>query len=167
MATVERHEFVAAFEPLVLALRADFDKPSWTVYFRVMQKVPASLLEAAVEQYFADGITFLPTAPELLAACETARRRMLALHPYDGCAECEDQRGYRTVIGESGQKTVERCPCKARHLDKLARMGLGEPLAALIGEVSRESEQVYPTREQLPAPIRERLTEIAGQRLLR
>jgi hypothetical protein len=160
-------ECTAQLATLALALRADVDDPTFRAYHRVLKDTPAQLLEVAIDDLSRTGVRFLPAATELLAACETARRRLLALNPYDGCAECEDQRGYRTVLNAAGQKTVERCPCKGRHLEKLARMGLSAPLASLPGEVARESEQVYPSADQLPAPVRDRLVQISGQRLMR
>jgi hypothetical protein len=46
-------------------------------------------------------------------------------------------------------------------------MGLLEAVAPLPGEAERESEQVFPTLEQLPADVRQRLGEVAGQKVLR
>jgi hypothetical protein len=160
-------ECTAILGPVALAMRAPMDEPSFRAYARVLKDIAPALLELALDDVLKGGAQFMPSAPELLTACELTRRRLLALHPYDGCAECEDQRGYRTVLNATGQKTVEKCPCKARHLERLAGMGLADPVAALPGEVTRESEQIYPTANQLPAHIRQQLNGIAGQKALR
>lgn len=161
-------ECTALLTPVAIACRADFDEPTFRAYHTVLKDVPAVLMEAAIEDMRTSGLRFVPTAPEYLAASERQRRRLLALHPWDGCADCEDQRGYRTVVVASGQKTVERCPCRARHAARLADMGIAEPLALLPGEAGvGESEQVYPTVGQLPDALRTRLQSIANQKQLR
>lgn len=161
-------ECTALLAPVALACRADFDEPTFRAYHAVLKDVPAMLMEAAIQDLQTSGLRFVPTAPEFLASSERQRRRLLALHPWDGCADCEDQRGYRTRIGEAGQKTVERCPCRARHASRLTDMGIAEPLALLPGEAGvGESEKIYPTAAQLPEPIRVRLQSIANQKQLR
>ena len=160
-------EVRAVLIPVALALRADFDGPTQRAYQRVLKDVPVGLVVAGLEQLLDAGPTFMPNAAELQMAAEKARRALLAAHPYEGCAECEDQRGYRTVITDGGQKTVEACPCKARHHQKLASLGLGEALATLPNEAGAGDEAVYPTLEQLPARLQARLTALSGQKVLR
>lgn len=160
-------ECTALLTPLALALRADMDGPTFRAYARVLKDVPVALADRALTDLSVSGLRFMPSAPEILTASEQVRRRLLALNPWDGCAECEEQRGFRTIIGEGGQPTVEPCPCKARHLEKLGRMGLREPIALLPGEASTTEEQVYPTLEQLPAPLRKQIADIAGRKVLR
>jgi hypothetical protein len=75
-------------------------------------------------------------------------------------------KGWRFVVRD-GVSRAERCPCLARHQAKLQSMGLLEAVAPLPGEAERESEQVFPTLEQLPADVRQRLGEVAGQKVLR
>lgn len=160
-------ECVALLTPVALAFRADLDEPTFKAYHRVLKDVPAVLATAALEDLIQSGIRFLPSAPEILNASEKARRQQLALHAYDGCVECEHQKGYRTVLTEGGQKTVEPCPCKARHQQKLARLGLIAPLASLPGEGGAGDETQYPTLEQLPARIQAKLQAVAAQKVLR
>jgi hypothetical protein len=71
---------------------------------------------------------FVPKPGELRKMAEDCRRALLLAHPYDGCAECEMQRGWRTLISERGVRTVEPCPCRERYKIKLARLGIGQPL---------------------------------------
>jgi hypothetical protein len=161
-------ETVAVLTPLALAMRADFDAPTFKAYQRILKDVPANLAQAALDDLTTNGLRFMPSASEILNASEKARRRLLALNPYEGCAECEFQRGFRNVLTPAGQKPVEACPCKARHLEKLGRMGLRDGIAMLPGEAGvGESEQVFPTVEQLPAAMRQKLLEAVRQKVLR
>lgn len=161
-----RDDFKVILEPLVLAMRVDFDVPTWIAYFRALEDVPAALLAHTVDALMREPLEFFPSAPKLRTAAERQRRVLLAAHPYDGCCECEDQRGWRAVLHDGAPK-VERCPCVARHQDKLLRMGLAEPITQLPGEETRENEAVYPTLAQLPGPVRQQLTAIAGQKVLK
>jgi hypothetical protein len=161
-------ECTALLTPLALAMRADVDDPTFRAYHRILKDVPATLAQAALDDLTTNGMRFMPSAPEILNGAEKARRRLLALNPYEGCAECEFQRGFRNVLTPAGQKTVEACPCKARHLEKLDRMGLRNGIAMLPGESGvGESEQVFPTVEQLPAAMRQKLLEAVRQKVLR
>lgn len=126
---MQRPEFVAILSPLVLAMRADFDTPTWAAYFQALQDVPARLLQATVDAMLREARAFFPKAGELRAGAERARQALIAAHPYDGCIECEYSKGWRPVL-VAGQATVERCPCRQRHLEKLADLGVGDqPLA--------------------------------------
>lgn len=161
-------ECTALLVPIALARRAEMDEPTFRAYHRVLKDVPVMLAQAALETMEKAGLEFMPTAPKILHASEIARRQMLALHPYDGCAECDQQRGYRTIFGMDGQKAVERCPCLARHREKLEGLGILSPFAALPGEAGvGESEPVYPTVEQLPPALRTQLVHAAHRRLMR
>lgn len=160
-------ECTALLTPLALGLRVQMDVPTFRAYHRILKAVPPGLMAAALEALVLEGITFMPTAPEILLASERARRRQLALHVYAGCADCEDQRGYRTLVGTEGQKTVERCPCKARHQVQLEARGLLTALATLPNETGAGDEAVYPTVEQLPAPLQARVQQIASGKGMR
>lgn len=161
-------EVRALLIPVALALRAEFDGPTQRAYQRVLNNVPANLVVVGLEQLLDAAPRFMPNATELQAAAEKARRQMLAANPYEGCAECETQRGWRTLVTEGGQKTVTPCPCKARHQRKLTRLGLMEKVADLPGEAGvGENETVYPTLEQLPESIRQRIEAMATQKALR
>lgn len=158
---------VRMLTPAALAFRVDIDGPTFRAYARVLADVPANLAEIGLGSLMASGRVFLPSAPEILVAAEQARRQLLALHPYEGCAECEDQRGYRTVTSQSGQPVVQPCPCKARHRERLESMGLHAVVAQLAGEGTPEAETVYPQLDQLPEHVRQRLSAITAQKVLR
>lgn len=160
-------ETVALLTPLALALRTDLDAPTFRAYHKHLADVPVGLADAALTDLSAGGLRFMPTAPEIKHAAERKRRQLVATHPYDGCIECEDQKGYRTVLGADGQKTVQPCPCKRRYLEQLDRGGLRQPLAVLPAEGWAGDEQVYPTVEQLPAPLRAQLQQAVNRKVLR
>jgi hypothetical protein len=165
---VTLQECTAILTPLALALRAEMDVPTYRAYHRMLKDVPVVLADAALTELGTSGLRFMPSAPEILAASERVRRRLLAAHPYEGCAECEHQRGYRSILLEGRQKTVEECPCKGRHLERLAGMGIVEPCAQLPGEAGvGENEQVYPTMAQLPEHLKRQIAAVAGQKVLR
>lgn len=160
-------ECTSLLAPLALALQKPMDGPTFRAYHRILKDVPAELANHALTEIVASGLVFMPSAPEILIASEKARRRLLAQYPYTGCAECEEQRGYRSVLGDGGQPTVEPCPCKNRWLERLGRMGVREPLALLPGEASTTEEQVYPTFDQLPAGVRQQIGTIAAQKAIK
>lgn len=160
-------ECTALLTPLALAMRADLDKPTFRAYHALLKNVPATLGAAALEDLTGSGMRFFPSAPEILTASEKARRRLLALNPYEGCAECEDQKGYRTIQTEGQQKAVEPCPCKRRHQQRLAVMGVLEAIALMPGEAESQVATSYPTLEQIPARMRESLTAMAERKRLR
>jgi hypothetical protein len=162
-------EAVALLAPLALALRVDLDAPTYRAYHKQLEKVPARLVDAALTDMSDGGLVFFPTAPQIKQAAEKKRRQLLAAHAYDGCPECEGHIGYRHRLeSDNGQPTVEKCPCKKRWQAKLAGMGALEPVALLPGEEGvGENEQVFPTLEQLPEPIRQKVIAITGRRALR
>lgn len=162
-----RDEFRAILTPLVLAMRADFDVPTWAAYYQTLHDVPAEVLEAMVAQVQREPREFFPKAGELRAACERTRRQILALDPWSPCVECEDQPGWRAVLDAAGTPRVQRCPCKVRYQSRFEARGLWDALSPLPGEVGAGDERLFPTLEQLPTPVREQLTTIAGQKVLR
>lgn len=162
-----RAEFVSILEPLAQAMRADMDAPTLGAYYRAFEYVPPALLSRVVDRLIREPLQFFPKAGELRAECEKQRRAVLALHPYEGCQDCEHSKGWRTVLEPGKQASVQRCPCQAKHRAFLAGLGASEPLAALPGEVEGDNEQVYPTVEELPAPLRKQLLEQVRQRVIR
>jgi len=122
-----REQFRDILGPLVLALRADFDLPTWMVYFRALADVPAQLLASAVERA-AKSCTFMPKPGELRTFAEDARTALFKAHQYVGCADCEDSRGWRTVTYPDGARQ-ERCPCRLRYQQKMEQLGAGTALA--------------------------------------
>jgi hypothetical protein len=163
-----RKEFGAILEPFRLAMRADLDAPTLSAYFRVLESIPAVLFEAAINDYLSQPLEFFPKAPEMRAACELQRRRQLALMPaYDGCIDCEDTKGWRTVKGADGYERLERCPCRGRYQERLADRGLLEAVAQLPGEAEPQGESYHPSAEQLPSELRAKLLETVRQKVLR
>lgn len=163
---MEHGEFVAILTPLVLAMRAEFDQPTWGAYHRALQDVPESVLALAVDSAMREPREFFPKAGELRAMCERQRRYLLAANRYEGCVDCEDSKGWRATL-IAGVPKVEKCPCSERYKAKLETMGLLAAISPLPGETTGESEQVFLTLEQLPQPIQERLRLVAGQKVLR
>lgn len=160
-------ECASILGPIALAFRADVDEPTFRAYHRLLKDVPPGLLEAGIEILLDAGQRFFPSAVELQQGAERARRNLLAAYPYEGCAECEEQRGFRTLTAANGQKTVQPCPCKRRHLERLEGMGLRSSLAQLPSEAAGGDEAVYPTLEQLPSSLRDKLQLMASQKVLR
>ena len=124
-----RAEFVALVEPLAQAMRTDIDFATWSVYFRALEDIPPALLAAVVERLIREPLEFFPKAGELRAACERHRLAILAAHPYDGCASCEEHgKGWEPVLIDGVQR-MTRCACYGRHMERLAALGVGEVLA--------------------------------------
>lgn len=98
------------------------------IYDHALTGVPVPVLNPMVERAIRTR-TFFPKVAELLEDAEAVRLELIrALGEY-GCAECDMQKGWRTVTHADGAK-VERCPCFHRHQQKLAALGVGrEPLA--------------------------------------
>lgn len=164
---MERTEFARLIAPLSLAMRTELDRATLGAYFRVLENVPAVLFEAAVNDYLSRPLEFFPKAPEMRSACELQRRRQLAAVPYEACAECEGQKGWRTIKGSDGYERMERCPCRARYQAVLESRGIGAAVAQLPGEAEPQGEQYYPTADQLPTELRTRLLEAVKQKVLR
>lgn len=161
-------ETVALLTPLALALRAPMDAPTFKAYAAQLRNVPVQLVDAALTDLSDGGLVFMPTAPQIKQAAEKKRRQLLSANPYDGCADCEHQIGYRTVLGVDGQKTVERCPCRTRHLEKMERLGLREAVSDLPGEAGvGENERIFPAFEELPARVQAQIRDVVGPKLLR
>lgn len=110
-------------------------------YHRSLSDVPLPLLNAAVRRAIT-ARTWFPKVAELRADAEACRRELIAAHPYDGCCECESQKGWRTVFRQkagdlTANVTVERCPCHRRHQELMASFGATRtPLA--LPEASRQ-----------------------------
>lgn len=157
-------ECTAVLAPFVLELRGDFDDPTFRAYHRRLQDVPPRLLEAAVATLGATGLRFVPTAPELLAACEAARRAYVAANPYVGCPDCQESQGWR--LGADGR--ARRCPCVAAYQDRLARAGMDRPLSAV--PVLRDDEPLQlpaPTLDGLPTDVRPAVQALARTKGMR
>lgn len=128
-------ECVALLTPLALACRAEMDGPSFRAYHRVLITAPARLVDAGIERLIQTGLRYgMPSAPQILAASEDARKAYIAAHPWVACRECaEVDPGWRAVLIDDVTR-LERCPCKERYAATLARLGVThEPLALAAG----------------------------------
>lgn len=98
------------------------------------------LLSAAVDEA-AKTRTKFPSAAQIRELAEGTRQALIKAHPYDGCCECEDRKGWREVeVG--GVKRMERCGCRVRYAAKLASLGvtaepLIQPLALPAGDFTK------------------------------
>lgn len=116
--TVE--EFTLVLSPLAVALRAEVDEPTFRTYHRAFPDLTIPWLQAIVETALQSDRQFFPTVPELRQLALKCRQALEVAHPWDGCADCDMQKGWRTVLID-GSTRVERCPCKARHTERIAR----------------------------------------------
>lgn len=163
---MERDEFVAILSPLLLALRCEFDKPTWSAYYAALKDIQAPLFERTVATLMREALSFVPKAGELRAHAERHRRAIVAAHPHDGCVECEDTKGWRAVEAD-GVRRLQRCPCVARYQAQLARIGAGEVLTSLPGEETGENDVVYPSLDQLSPQMRQSLAALSSRKVLR
>lgn len=123
-------ECTAILTPLVMALRADFDAPTYRAYHRALDDVPSPLLQSAVDHAMRTA-TFVPKPGELRTLAEDARRALIAAHPYEPCAECHH---IGTVaIRVSGLPVrYEKCRCWRAYQMRLANLGIQtQPIQAL------------------------------------
>lgn len=136
-------EMRAVLIPFALAIRADFDGPTQRAYLRVLKDVPAALLQSAVTvaEREAD-MKFLPSAPEWLGRCETERRRLMALQPYEPCTRCNGVGNVRLSAPGEFPKRYGRCQCWTSYLERMEALGVPqEPLAAL--PAAREEPETF------------------------
>ena len=125
-------EFKNVVMPLSVALGAAYDLPTWRLYYRALETVPMPLLMAAVQKA-AETRTKMPTAAQIRELAEVERKGILAAHPYDGCIDCEHQKGWVPVTVDGVQR-VKRCACAHRYAEMLGRLGVGlQPLALPAG----------------------------------
>ena len=122
-------EFRAIVMPLSVALGAAYDLPTWKLYHRALESVPAALLAAAVQKA-AETRTKMPTAAQLRELAEAERQALIAAHPWTPCCECEASPRFRPALRD-GIARLERCPCVGRHREMLAGLGVGTQALAL------------------------------------
>lgn len=160
-------ECVEVLTPIALAMRVQMDVPTFKAYAMVLADVPAQLAASGLEALIRDGARFMPTAPEIRVAAEKSRRQQLAVNQWEPCASCEQSPGWRSITDGRGDKRVERCGCKARHQELLEDRGLLAAIATLPDEGAAQTESAYPTLDQLAADTRQRLIEVARQKVIR
>lgn len=163
---MDRDEFQHLLTPLLLAMLTEFDLPTWTAYYLALQDVSVPVLQLAIEAIRREPRSFFLKAGEIRAICEKQRRQVVAANPWEPCCECEDTPRWRTIVID-GITRVDKCPCLERYRERLAGMGVLEPLAMLPSEVGAGDVVEHPTLEQLPADVRRRLQSVANQKTLR
>lgn len=128
---MDRAEFKALLEPLVVALGADFDVPTWTVYYRALEDVPAPLLQAAVDRA-ARSCRWMPKPGELRTFAEEARQTMRAQLKFEPCPMNEGCSAQGWVTREiDGVPRMVRCACWTRHQEQVQALGAGSEVLAL------------------------------------
>lgn len=104
-------------------------------YHSGLKDVSIPLLNAAVRKAIQTR-QFFPKVSEIRHDAETCRRELIAAHPYEGCLECADKRGWCELTID-GVKRMARCPCTRRYITLLAGLGVStEPLALPAGRES-------------------------------
>ena len=148
-----RDEFIAVLEPLVIALRAEFDLPTWTVYYRALQEVPVPALQAAITRRLTRGRQeYEPAFPEpgtIREWADQARMQLLEAHPYRPCEACSFT-GWAEITDGTTVR-VTRCSCWTAHQAQVARLGLGPAIAApkrLASEFERFDARMAQTGER-------------------
>lgn len=132
---MRRDELATLLHPLALRCGGPFPQPVISKYYRAVQHLSSDVVTTAIDSAVRMDPRYVPSPSELRDMAERHRKALQTAVPYDGCAECEGQKGYRTIISERGVRTVEPCPCRERYKLKLARLGAGnEPLALLEAE---------------------------------
>jgi len=163
---IDRETFRELLQPLVTMRRAKFDVADWTVYYRVLAEIPASLLEAAVIEAARAEQTFMEQPGELLAYAERVRQARLAASPWQPCDDCAALKGFIEITDSEGVKRLQPCACKQRHRAQLEASDI--PLRALIGSPKARVDDAIdwhqvPARvdpRALPAPARRVLTDV-------
>lgn len=101
-------------------------------YRESLADIPLPLLQETVRRAVKTR-TWFPKVSELRQDAEVCRLELIAAHPYDGCVNCEDHRGWapREIDGVT---RMVRCSCWRAHKELLAGFGIGtEPLALPAG----------------------------------
>src|SRR5262245_59263949 len=138
-------ECTAILAPFVLALRADFDEPTFMAYHQMLGGLSPRLLRDTLHALQGTGLRFMPTAPEVLAAAETERRRQVAARPYAGCVRCEQAKGWiEERDPATGSTRAQRCPCWQEYQDALTRDGLLMPVAQLPRARTFDDDRALP-----------------------
>lgn len=118
---------VQAFHP------SDWTAADVRLYTQKLQLVPVPVLTPMVDRAISTRTPrwgCLPTVAELLEDAEACRLELLkSLGEYDGCATCQDHRGWVEIMHADGVR-AERCVCWKIHQTHIAQLGVGHaPLA--------------------------------------
>jgi hypothetical protein len=145
-------------------------------YHRGLQDVPIPLLTQVVDRLIQTvgsesfRWTALPAVADIRQAAETIRREELRRHPYQGCLECDQQKGWIEVKDDHGVLRARRCRCWQGHQEKLERLGLSaKPIAQIeaAGEELEPPSLPAPTVEALPASVQPKVRELARSKVMR
>jgi hypothetical protein len=127
-------EFKEHTLPLAVQLGAEWDAPTWKLYYRAVKNIPMALYVAAVTQA-AETRSRMPSAAQLRDLAEAGRQALLTANAFVACEQCNGT-GWDTVMVD-GVSRVSRCQCWRAHQQKLADMGVSsKPLALPAGESS-------------------------------
>lgn len=118
---MDRTEFVMLLEPLVLALRATMDAPTWTAYFRALSDVPVRWLSAAVDAALREDRAFMPAPGELRALADHAMAQARAQLTPGECEDCDNTR-WAEAPDADGVPRVSRCGCWQRYQVAVAEL---------------------------------------------
>jgi hypothetical protein len=162
-------EMVGILGPVALAMRQAVDTPTFKAYHRVLEPVPAQLLRSAADASLEEvDLRFFPSAPDWKGRCETQRRRLLALHPFEPCAKCNGIGQVRTSPVGLVPIRYGPCQCRIDYEGRIERLGLSaKPIAALPpadGEVHHE-EPTAPVA--LPEHVQAKLHEMTRTKVMR
>lgn len=142
-------------------------------YHRGLKDIPLGLLQQTADRMIQTmgsesfRWTALPLVADIRTAAERLRRELRAAHPWQPCCECEDHPRFREVTVE-GVKRLERCPCLARHVEMLARLGAGPTAFVALPAAHEEPEaESGPELRSLPEPMQQRVRTIASQKVLK
>lgn len=128
-------EFKKLITPLAVQLGAEYDLPTWRLFHRSVQEIPIPLFAAAIEEA-GKTRSKMPSAAQLRDLAEASRQALIAAHPYDGCIDCEDSKGWLTVTVDGVQR-MQRCPCRHRYQARLEGLGVTcQPLSLPAGRES-------------------------------
>lgn len=165
-------ELKAVLVPFALAMQADFDGPTQRAYARSLADIPASLLmEAVAEAEREADLRFFPRAPEWRGRCERVRRKRLALHPFEPCADCHGIGKVRTSAPGVLPHAYGPCACRVRYEQQIEQMGLSAKPLAQLPAVTHDYEDgpvtVAPSMDDLPPAVTDKIRSIAEARRIR
>lgn len=130
-----RDAFGELLAPLIVASRSrDFVDPGRAkeqliAWVMSLKDIPLPLLEAGVERLMAGGVSWMPRPGDLREACCDIRdelRKRAALVAQQWQQDCGDCGGTGLRPVDDAGKTVTRCNCVKRGLERIAEAG--EPL---------------------------------------
>jgi hypothetical protein len=123
-------EFKAQTMPLAVQLGTQWDLPTWKLYHRAVQDISMPVFLATIDRISREWRSgSFPQSGKFREFAEAARKALIAAHPWEPCASCEDQPGW-VELTTDGIKRLTRCGCVRAHRAKLDGLGVTkEPLS--------------------------------------